>query len=73
MDACEPPASRSRRPGILPPALGVRPFRWYWVAQWPVLIGTWMQIVALGYFVFQLTHSQTAVGIVAAADGVPAV
>jgi MFS family permease len=51
----------------------VRPFRWYWAAQWPVLIGTWMQIVALGYFVFQLTHSQTAVGIVAAADGVPAV
>jgi predicted MFS family arabinose efflux permease len=72
MDACEPPASRSRR-GALPPALRVRPFRWYWAAQWPVLIGTWMQIVALGYFVFQLTHSQTAVGIVAAADGVPAV
>jgi len=51
----------------------MRPFRWYWLAQWPVLIGTWMQIVALGYFVFQLSHSQTAVGIVAAADGVPAV
>jgi MFS family permease len=72
MDACQPPASTSRR-GVLPPVLRVRPFRWYWLAQWPVLIGTWMQIVALGYFVFQLTHSQTAVGIVAAADGVPAV
>jgi hypothetical protein len=74
VDACEPPASRSASPpGWLPPALQVRPFRWYWAAQWPVLIGTWMQIVALGFFVFRLTHSQTAVGIVAAADGVPAV
>jgi len=74
MDACQPPASHTAsRPSWLPPALQVRPFRWYWAAQWPVLIGTWMQIVALGFFVFQLTHSQTAVGIVAAADGVPAV
>jgi len=52
MDACQPPASTSRR-GVLPPVLRVRPFRWYWLAQWPVLIGTWMQVVALGYFVFQ--------------------
>ena len=66
MDACQPPASHTAsRPSWLPPALQVRPFRWYWAAQWPVLIGTWMQIVALGFFVFQLTHSQTAVGIVA--------
>jgi Transmembrane secretion effector len=72
MDASASPAPASRA-RLLPPALRVRPFRWYWVAQWPVLIGTWMQIVALGYFVFQLTHSQTAVGVVAAADGVPAV
>lgn len=56
-----------------PPALQVRTFRWYWLAQWPVLIGTWMQIVALGYFVLQVTHSTTAVSVVAAADGVPAV
>lgn len=72
MDACQPPASARPR-GLLPPALRVRPFRWYWAAQWPVLLGTWMQVVALGYFVFQLTHSETAVGVVAAADGVPAV
>jgi MFS family permease len=72
MDASQPPAPTLRR-SVVPPALRVRPFRWYWLAQWPVLIGTWMQIVALGYYVFQLTHSQTAVGVVAAADGVPAV
>jgi len=56
-----------------PPALRVRAFRWYWTAQWPVFLGTWMQVVALGYYVYQQTHSTTAVGAVAAADGLPAV
>jgi MFS family permease len=56
-----------------PPALRVRAFRWYWIAQWPTLLGTWMQVVALGYLVFDLTHSSTAVAAVAAADGLPAV
>ena len=59
-------------PRFPPPALRVRPFRWYWAAQWPVMFGTWMQVVALGYFVYQVTGSQTAVGLVAAADGLPA-
>ena len=56
-----------------PPALAVRSFRWYWIAQWPTLLGTWMQVVALGFLVFDLTHSSTAVAAVAAADGLPAV
>ncbi len=56
-----------------PPSLAVRTFRWYWIAQWPTLLGTWMQVVALGYLVFDLTHSSAAVAAVAAADGVPAV
>lgn len=64
--------SRSRRQ-LLPPAFRVRAFRWYWASQWPVLLGTWMQIVALGYFVLEVTHSQTAVGVVAAVEGLPAV
>ena len=55
------------------PAMRVRPFRWYWTAQWPVFLGTWMQVVALGYYVYQTTGSTTAVGAVAAADGLPAV
>ena len=55
-----------------PPALRVRTYRWYWIAQWPVLVGTWMQIVALGYLVFQVTGSTTAVSVVAAAQGLPA-
>lgn len=66
----EPVAPAARFP---PPALRVRTFRWYWAAQWPVLLGMWMQVVALGYFVFQLTGSQTAVGVVAAAQGLPAI
>src|SRR6202030_3253116 len=56
-----------------PPALRVRPFRWYWAAQWPTLLGTWMQVVALGYLVYQQTGSTTAVAVVAAADGIPSV
>jgi MFS family permease len=56
-----------------PPALQIRAFRWYWIAQWPTLLGTWMQVVALGFLVYDLTHSSTAVAAVAAADGLPAV
>jgi MFS family permease len=56
-----------------PPALAVREFRWYLIAQFPTLLGTWMQVVALGYLVFDRTHSSTAVAAVAAADGLPAV
>jgi MFS family permease len=56
-----------------PPALAIRTFRWYWIAQWPTLLGTWMQVVALGFLVYDLTHSSTAVAAVAAADGLPAV
>src|SRR5215469_15375270 len=59
--------------GRLPPALRVRPFRWYWAAQWPTLLGTWMQVVALGFLVYARTGSTTAVAVVAAADGLPAV
>lgn len=56
-----------------PPALAVRPFRWYWIAQWPTLLGTWMQVVALGFLVYDITRSSTAVAAVSAADGLPAV
>lgn len=56
-----------------PAALSSRTFRWYWLAQWPTLLGTWMQVVALGYLVFDRTHSSGAVAAVAAADGLPAV
>jgi len=66
-------AATPRAPRWPPPALLVRPYRWYWAAQWPTLLGTWMQVVALGYLVFARTGSTTAVAVVAAADGLPAV
>src|SRR5260221_7631096 len=66
----EQPERQRRWP---PPALAVRPYRWYWAAQWPVFMGTWMEVVALGYYVYITTGSQTAVGVVGAADGIPAV
>ena len=65
-----PAEVRRRR---LPPALGVRSFRWLWMSQWPVLLATWMQTVALGYFVYTQTRSVTAVAVVSAADGIPSV
>ncbi|HZU76323.1 MAG TPA: MFS transporter, partial [Dehalococcoidia bacterium] len=37
------------------------------------MLGTWMQVVALGYLVYSRTGSTTAVAVVAAADGLPAV
>jgi MFS family permease len=68
-----PTVAAALAPRWPPPALRVRVFRWYWTAQWPVFLGTWMQVVALGYYVYNQTHSTTAVGAVAAADGLPAV
>lgn len=66
-------ALRGRLSAWLPPALRVRTFRWFWTAQWPTLLGTWMQLVALGYFVYSQTHSVNAVAFVSAADGIPSV
>ena len=66
-------AARLRWRRLSPPALRVREFRWYWIAQWPALLGTWMQVVALGFLVYAQTGSTTAVALVAAADGIPGV
>ncbi len=66
------PEARVQRRWV-PPVLRNRVFRWYWAAQWPTLLGTWMQVVALGFLVYSRTGSTTAVAVVAAADGLPAV
>ncbi len=69
------------------PALGLRPpllqrlpealqqplFRRYLLGLGPLSLGTWMQLVALGYLTLQVTGSVAAVGLVGAADGIPAV
>jgi len=73
METTVPLAVEESGPRWLPPPLRVRSYRWYWLGQWPVLLGTWMQTVALGYFVYTQTRSVNAVAFVAAASGIPAV
>ncbi len=48
-------------------------FRLYFVGQLISISGTWMQNLAQGYLVFQLTHSEAWLGIVACAAGLPVV
>ncbi len=46
-------------------------FRWYFGGQLISISGSWMQVLAQGWLVFQLTHSELALGIVAGASGIP--
>lgn len=46
-------------------------FRTYFVGQLISISGTWMQNLAQGYLVFQLTRSEAWLGIVACAAGLP--
>jgi MFS family permease len=48
-----------------------RNFRLYFIGQTVSLIGSWMQIVAQGWLVLQLTSSSTMLGLVTAAQFVP--
>jgi MFS family permease len=52
-------------------ALGTANYRRYFIGQAISLIGTWMQTVAQSWLVLQLTHSGTALGMVAAAQFLP--
>ncbi len=52
-------------------ALGVRNFRLYFVGQLISVSGTWMQSVALGWLVLQVTNSSLDLGIVVALQFVP--
>jgi MFS family permease len=47
-------------------------FRLYFIGQLVSLSGTWMQIVAQGWLVFNLTQSELWLGVVACAAGLPA-
>ena len=58
----------------LPPslrALGHRNFRLFWSGQLVSLVGTWMQMVARGWLVLELTHSPFWLGMVGFANSVP--
>jgi MFS family permease len=52
-------------------ALGVRNYRLFFIGQGISLSGTWMQTVAQGWLVLQLTGSGTQVGFVVAAQFLP--
>lgn len=53
------------------PALKNRNYRLYFSGQLVSLIGTWLQIVAQGWLVLQLTNSAFMVGLVAAVSSLP--
>lgn len=52
-------------------ALAHRNFRLYWSGQLVSLVGTWMQTVARGWLVLELTHSPFWLGMVGFANAVP--
>ena len=52
-------------------ALSIPNFRRFFVGQSISLVGTWMQSVAQSWFVFTLTHSATAIGLVIALQTLP--
>lgn len=53
------------------PALRHRNYRLYFIGQLLSLVGTWIQIVAFGWLVFQLTKSAFMVGLVSSLGGLP--
>ena len=53
-------------------SLAVYNFRLYFVGQGLSLCGTWMQTVSLALLVLKLTHSGTQLGLVVAAQFLPA-
>ena len=52
-------------------ALRHRNFRLFWTGYMVSLVGTWMQIVARGWLVLELTHSPFWLGMVGFANAVP--
>lgn len=53
------------------PAFGVRNYRLYFIGQLVSLVGTWLQWVAEGWLILQLTNSAFLLGVVAAAGTLP--
>jgi MFS family permease len=53
-------------------ALQHRNFRFYVSGQLVSLMGTWMQIIGQGWLVYEISHSERALGIVGFASAIPA-
>ncbi|MFH0827451.1 MAG: MFS transporter [Candidatus Omnitrophota bacterium] len=52
-------------------SLKVRNFRIYWLGMFVSLIGTWIQVVAQSWLVFELTHSAFLLGVVGFLSAIP--
>jgi MFS family permease len=52
-------------------AMSYRNYRLYFWGQIVSLFGTWMQMTALGFLVYELTHSPAYLGLVGFANGLP--
>ena len=52
-------------------SLSVRNYRLYWAGMFISLIGTWIQIVALSWLVFELTKSAFLLGVVGFLSSIP--
>lgn len=52
-------------------ALRHRNFRLFWVGQWISLTGTWMQSIAQGWLVFEITNSSFKLGLVSTLSTLP--
>jgi MFS family permease len=84
MSTIDPPRTPNIPPEVLPlrarqfrvpktfSALQHRNFRLYVGGQLVSLMGTWMQIIGQGWLVYQLSHSEQALGIVGFASAIPA-
>ena len=68
------PSVRSNRPSVQQTfaALKYRNYRLWFIGQVVSLFGTWMQVTAQGFLIFQLTQSPAYLGYVGFAAGVPA-
>ncbi len=70
-----PPAGESQppvqRPGAFS-ALRHRNFQLYFSGQLISVAGTWMQVIAQGWLVYQISHSELILGVVGFASAIPA-
>ena len=51
--------------------LGIRDFRWYWLATVSYYIGFFTEILARGWLAYELTQSAVLLGVVVVSQGVP--
>ncbi len=71
-EPCAAPGGAARRERGALAALRHRPFALVWSAALVSSIGTWMQALAAPYQLFELTHSNTWLGIASGASMLPA-